>query len=148
MKIFVIFLSFASFVFATENSTEDPIQVVCQPSDINGQVYFVAHPYECSKFFMCQGYVGIPMHCPGELQFDADLKVCNYESVVHCENTPRPTPSTSTTTTEKETTTTEATTTEVETTTTTTVVESTTAGKLNKNLGQMIRTDFLYLFVI
>ena len=100
--IALFFICLAKVSFAED---DDPIHVVCQPSDENGQVYFVAHPYDCQKFFMCQGYVGIPMHCPANLQFDTTLNVCNYESVVQCENTPRPTPEPETTTPEQETTT-------------------------------------------
>ena len=112
-------------------TTAEPIHVVCQPSDINGQVYFVPHPYNCQKFFMCQGYIGILMNCPANLQFDPTLHVCNYPSVVHCENTPRPTPSTtslapSTTTTSEETTTVQEETTTAEVETTTTEEETTT----------------------
>ena len=50
----------------------DPISVVCSPSE-DGLIVFVPHPYECSKFFMCQGLDGIAMFCPGELQFDPNL---------------------------------------------------------------------------
>ena len=116
---------------ATTTTTAEPIHVVCQPSDVNGQVYFVPHPYNCQKFFMCQGYIGILMTCPANLQFDPTLHVCNYQSVVHCENTPRPTPSTtslapSTTTTSEVTTTIQEETTTDQEETTTAEVETTT----------------------
>ena len=39
---------------------------------------------------MCQGYVGILMHCPGNLQFVTSFNVCNYESKVQCDSTPPP----------------------------------------------------------
>ena len=39
---------------------------------------------------MCQGYVGILMHCPGNLQFVTSLNVCNYESKVQCDSTSPP----------------------------------------------------------
>merc|ERR1712018_35391 len=73
----------------------DPISVVCSPSE-DGLVVFVPHPYECSKFFMCQGLQGVAMFCPGGLQFDTNLNVCNYPEVVGCTNTPYPTEPTST----------------------------------------------------
>jgi len=127
---------------------EDPINVICHASE-DGDVIFVPHPYECNKYFMCQGTTGIAMQCPGNLQFDANLNVCNYENVVGCVNTPYPTTSTTemvtsttekvtttadetttieeeTTTTEEETTTTEAETTTIEDETTTTEDETTT----------------------
>ena len=113
---------------------EDPINVICHASE-DGDVIFVPHPYECNKYFMCQGTTGIAMQCPGNLQFDANLNVCNYAWVVGCVNTPYPTTSTTemvTSTTEKVTTTADETTTiEEETTTTeeettTTEVETTT----------------------
>lgn len=75
------------------SSNEDPINVVCKPSE-DGLVVFVPHPYECNKYFMCQGLTGIAMQCPGNLQFDTSLNVCNYANVVGCINTPYPTTST------------------------------------------------------
>lgn len=87
----------------------EEIHVVCDPST-DGFAVFVPHPYECEKFFLCQGPIGIEMHCPAGLQFDANLNICNYPSVVNCVNTPYPTTSTEaieTTTTQMNTTTTE-----------------------------------------
>ena len=92
MKLFVFVLNSLSFLTTistnVSDTLEDPIDIACQPSDVNGHVYFVSHPFDCQKFFMCQGYVGILMHCPGNLQFVTTLNICNYESEVQCENTP------------------------------------------------------------
>ena len=89
MKLFVpVLLGFLTMVSTGVSDTvDDPIDIACQPSDVNGHVYFVSHPFDCQKFFMCQGYVGILMHCPGNLQFVTSLNICNYESEVQCENT-------------------------------------------------------------
>lgn len=87
----VFILAFlAAMAFARD---DDPIHVVCKPSE-DGFVVFVPHPYECSKFFMCQGFEGIAMSCPDGLQFDTTLNVCNYPDAVGCVNTPYPTTST------------------------------------------------------
>merc|ERR1712061_322008 len=84
------------------------IQVICPPSE-NGLAVFVPHPYECQMYFMCQFEVGILMECPGNLQFDTILNICNYPENVACENsTPQPETTTEnqeTTTEEQETTT-------------------------------------------
>merc|ERR1711997_600491 len=106
---------------AQYGANQDPINVVCNPSE-DGYVVFVPHPYECNKYFMCQGTMGYVMSCPGDLQFDADLNVCNYENVVGCVNTPYPT----TSTTEMVTSTTETVTTTADETTTSMVVTTTT----------------------
>ena len=92
MKLFVSVLSFFCLSFLSTVSTDvlDTLDIVCQPSDVNGHVYFVVHPKDCQKFFMCQGYVGILMHCPGNLQFVTSLNVCNYESKVQCDSTSPP----------------------------------------------------------
>ena len=94
MKLFVFVLNSLSFLTTistnVSDTLEDPIDIACQPSDVNGHVYFVSHPFDCQKFFMCQGYVGILMHCPGNLQFVTSLNVCNYESKVQCDSTPPP----------------------------------------------------------
>ena len=52
---------------------------------------------DCSKYFICQFDRGIEMSCPGNLQFDPSLNVCNYPSVVQCENSTPVPPSTTTT---------------------------------------------------
>ena len=99
-----------SSIEAQQDLKQDPINVVCNPSE-DGYVVFVPHPYECNKYFMCQGMTGIAMHCPADLQFDTNLNVCNYPQVVNCVNTPYPTTSTTeipeTTTNEDEETTTD-----------------------------------------
>jgi hypothetical protein len=71
-------------------TTSDGIHVVCPPSG-DGLAVFVPHPFDCSKYFMCHGLNGIAMTCNDNLQFDPELNVCNYESEVHCVNTPCPT---------------------------------------------------------
>ena len=60
-------------------------QVTCPPPQ-NDKVTFVPHPYNCNKFFMCHGSIPIQMSCPESLQFDPSLNVCNWPSVVGCEN--------------------------------------------------------------
>ena len=104
MKTFVAFIT---LFLALASATID-IHVVCKESE-DGFVVFVPHPYECQKYFMCMGTVGIAMECPANLQFDPVLNVCNYPGVVGCVNTPYPTTSTEavSTTTEAETTTSE-----------------------------------------
>ena len=65
-------------------------QVICPPQE-HDAVTFVPHPFDCSKFFMCHGDIPILMSCPGNLQFDPSLNVCNWPSAVGCENsTPYP----------------------------------------------------------
>ena len=69
--------------------TGKSVAVVCDPSE-DGFVRFVAHPYECNKYFMCQGSTGILMVCPGNLNFDPSLSVCNFNWAHKCENKPYP----------------------------------------------------------
>ena len=79
-----------------QHNYEDIINVVCPPSE-DGLAVFVPHPYDCQKYFLCQFSTGILMSCPGNLQFDPILHVCNYPEVVGCENsTPKPPPTTTT----------------------------------------------------
>ena len=93
MKTFILIALAVIAVTFVKASNEDPINVVCNPSE-DGLVVFVPHPYECNKYFMCQGMNGIAMHCPADLQFDTNLNVCNYPHIVNCVNTPYPTTST------------------------------------------------------
>jgi hypothetical protein len=87
---FASYCQAASVSVGIDSNDEDGIHVVCSPSQ-DGFVVFVPHPYDCAKFFMCHGMTGVAMDCPGSLQFDTDLNVCNYESLVNCVNTPYPT---------------------------------------------------------
>ena len=75
----------------------NPIDIICPPPSEEGLVVFVPHPYECSKYFVCQeGSEAIAMTCPGKLQFDVNLNICNYALEVGCMNTPYPTEPTTT----------------------------------------------------
>ena len=68
------------------------INVTCPPPSEDGLAIFVPHPYECNKYFVCQqGSDAIAMSCPGNLQFDSTLNVCNFATEVGCVNTPYPT---------------------------------------------------------
>ena len=67
-----------------------PISSLCQESE-NGNAYFLEDPEDCSQYYMCQPtldpvepWIAINMTCPGNLQFDTNLNVCNYAEVVGC----------------------------------------------------------------
>ena len=89
-SIFAVFSATLITAKSLKTAGPDNVHVVCPPSQ-DGFVVFVPHPYECTKYFMCQGSTGISMDCPGDLQFDPDLNVCNYEWAVGCVNKPYPT---------------------------------------------------------
>ena len=67
-------------------TTDDDISVVCEPSE-DGLVVLIPHPYDCTKFFICQGTLGYMMQCPAGLWFDAYLKVCDYPDHAQCVTT-------------------------------------------------------------
>ena len=67
-----------------------PISSLCQESE-DGNAYFLEDPEDCSQYYMCQPtldpvepWIAINMTCPGNLQFDTNLNVCNYAQVVGC----------------------------------------------------------------
>ena len=71
-------------------SNGNPISELCQESK-DGLAYFLADPENCSGYFMCQPtldleepWQAINMTCPGNLQFDTNLNVCNWPGVVGC----------------------------------------------------------------
>ena len=74
------------------------IDIICPPPPSEeGLVVFLPHPNECSKYFVCQeGSDAIAMTCPGKLQFDVNLNICNFAFEVGCVNTPYPTEPTTT----------------------------------------------------
>ena len=81
------------------------------PCQLNEELYFVPHPNECNKYYMCNFQQGGLFTCPANLQFNPDLNVCDYPNVVGCINTPYPTEATTTIITENSTTIDEITTT-------------------------------------
>ena len=46
---------------------------------------FVAHPEDCSKYFVCNGFKGFEIQCPDGYHFDNFLKICNPASEVRCQ---------------------------------------------------------------
>ena len=66
------------------------------PCQLNEELYFVPHPNECNKYYMCNFQQGGLFTCPANLQFNPDLNVCDYPDVVGCINTPYPTEATTT----------------------------------------------------
>merc|ERR1711976_687417 len=52
------------------------------PCHLNEELYFVPHPSECNKYYMCHFQQGGLFTCPGNLQFNPDLDVCDYPDVV------------------------------------------------------------------
>ena len=97
--------------------------VVCHESE-DGYAVFAPHPYDCGLYYECVGETPVLMTCPGDLEFDIQLNVCNWPELANC-NPKTTTTEATTTTTEAvaETTTTEA---AAETTTTEAAVETTT----------------------
>jgi len=73
------------------------------PCQLNEELYFVPHPNECNKYYMCNFQHGGLFSCPAYLQFNPDLNVCDYPNVVGCINTPYPTEATTTIATENST---------------------------------------------
>ena len=61
------------------------------PCHLNEELYFVPHPSECNKYYMCHFQQGGLFTCPGNLQFNPDLDVCDYPDVVGCIDNHKPT---------------------------------------------------------
>ena len=60
------------------------------------QLCFEPHPYNCNQYYMCNNDNAYVMTCPGDLQFNPLINVCDYPESVECINTPMPTEKTST----------------------------------------------------
>merc|ERR1711971_873996 len=58
--------------------------VVCPESE-DGYAVFAPHPYDCSLYFECVGITPILMSCPGDLEFDIQLNVCNWPELANCQ---------------------------------------------------------------
>ena len=91
-KVVIIHISALS---QQQNSIElfaddDTINVVC-PATTDGNVVFIPYPYDCNLYYVCEGFKPTLMSCPGQLEFDATLNVCNWAFAAGCVATPRPT---------------------------------------------------------
>jgi hypothetical protein len=73
-----------------EGDEDDNINVVCT-STPDGQAVFIPYPYDCSLYYMCEGFTPTLMSCPLGLEFDSALNVCNWPFAAGCVATPRPT---------------------------------------------------------
>ena len=79
------------------STTATPAQYYqANPCQLNEELYFVPHPNECNKYYMCNFQHAGLFTCPANLQFNPDLNVCDYPNVVGCINTPYPTEATTT----------------------------------------------------
>ena len=77
--------------FDNTEDDDDTINVVC-PATTDGNAVFIPYPYDCNLYYMCEGFKPTLMSCPGQLEFDATLNVCNWAFAAGCVATPRPTP--------------------------------------------------------
>ena len=75
--------------------------VVCHESE-DGYAVFAPHPYDCGLYYECVGETPVLMTCPGDLEFDIQLNVCNSPELANCQ--PRTTTTTTATTTTETTT--------------------------------------------
>merc|ERR1711915_487404 len=92
------------------------------PESQDGRPVYIAHPTDCTKFYLCQGNTPVLMSCPNPLFFDPTINVCNFPDRVDCQQPTTLRPTRPTTTTISTTTTVEP----VNTTTTEDIVNTTT----------------------
>lgn len=52
------------------------------PSECNGS--FLAHPYDCNKFYMCSSGQPYLMTCPVGLHWNVQLNTCDWEASANC----------------------------------------------------------------
>ena len=92
----ITFLALILLKAATSTATPTPQYYPENPCQLNEELYFVPHPNECNKYYMCHFHHAALFTCPAYLQFNPDLNVCDYPNVVDCTNTPYPTEATTT----------------------------------------------------
>ncbi|XP_019700683.2 uncharacterized protein LOC109504625 [Harpegnathos saltator] len=73
-----------------EPSLMDEIPVRCPAVDPKNRTIYLAHPADCTKFYMCHAGEKIPQDCPymhgmrGRLHFNPRLQVCDWPSRAGC----------------------------------------------------------------
>ena len=92
------------FVFVTG---ETGLGDACAPSCLDEPTgsYF-PHPQNCSLFYLCNHHIAFIHSCPGDLEFNPTINVCDYSTLAGCTSDPEydcenpPTTTTPATTTE------------------------------------------------
>jgi len=61
------------------NPEEPPFDIVCNENE-----RYIAHPFDCTKFFHCSNGISHLQECPSGLYFNPELNVCDYPRNVDC----------------------------------------------------------------
>lgn len=56
--------------------------------DIHDNVTLLSNPFNCSTFFACAQGTPVEMACPAGLEFNDELKVCDYPEKAGCVQLP------------------------------------------------------------
>ncbi|XP_026462456.1 peritrophin-1-like [Ctenocephalides felis] len=80
-----LFLStlFLTINLQTSSSLEVPAMVNCPVEDSAVDVLF-ANPEDCNSFYQCRKGVPILLPCPNDLQWNDDIKLCDYPIIDGC----------------------------------------------------------------
>jgi hypothetical protein len=70
--------------FGQPVSADELPPVTCPDPDPPGVAILLPHPTDCSIYFQCSNGVPIEMHCPPGLQFNKQLKVCDWPENANC----------------------------------------------------------------
>ncbi|OQR71351.1 hypothetical protein BIW11_11052, partial [Tropilaelaps mercedesae] len=60
-------------------------QPICPPVDFpKSNATILPDPHNCTAFYICSNGVAHHLACPSELQFNNNLKVCDWPENVNC----------------------------------------------------------------
>lgn len=63
---------------------------ICPPNQGEDEVILLPNPDDCSSYYACNRGTSFLMKCNEGLEFNAELKVCDWPEKAHCHVSPRP----------------------------------------------------------
>ncbi|XP_003739452.1 chondroitin proteoglycan 2 [Galendromus occidentalis] len=82
----VLVLTLASMALAEDFTYHDDGVPSCPVrDDAKGNATIVPDPFNCTTFYICSNGVSHHIQCPDNLQFNTNLRVCDWPEEVQCE---------------------------------------------------------------
>lgn len=85
IKLNLLFILVDSQSTTDLSKTTQVVDPICKGYDLD-KTTFLAHPDDCSKYYVCYQGSAIPFECPSLLQWNDDTKSCDYEENAPCGN--------------------------------------------------------------
>lgn len=83
----ILALSLAAISVALVSATAPP---KCPPNEVEDEIILLPNPNDCTSYYACNRGTAFLMKCNSGLEFNAELKICDWPQSAHCQVTPEP----------------------------------------------------------